>query len=551
MHITDDDDLGALVSLFFDLLPSRLDDFPGLADFVDVVPDRRSTTEAARKMLSSTDADHCPPLLIILDGRVLASKNAQTSAVAQPESRTGEAATGFLGWLKETNPDIPVLVQMPTSLEKLELKVLSRPNVALLTLNYSGEADAHGEFMEVISNLFTPDRPRKRRITIDVGSNAATYHFRMNRYEFVTEAKAYLDKGVLPTLVHSLNAFTPWNAGQSVRPDWKFVLNSYGNTLFNVLINDMIGPHLEAMWHEGTADAEADPAAELSAADVELRFDINGEDDDAVKLFSLPFELASPRLTIDPAFLCANIPMARRIHMPRRMASARNRVQAPPHPPSVLFVHANASGPVSFVFESTGERSAPQRLDELDYIDAELAVLETIWRDSGGMLLSEPVVVGREQPERLVGKALINRIKAMLQTKAFDIVHFSGHSTSLPDGSTYLVLPGDEGEPYPVSVREFAHWVEEGDCKLVVLSSCRGSSLRSAIEIMRGGAEAVLGFRWEVDEHDCTEYFEQFYEAYLRRGRPFSQAYRDACRATQRLHFSSPLWASAVAVVRD
>jgi hypothetical protein len=55
-----------------------------------------------------------------------------------------------------------------------------------------------------------------------------------------------------------------------------------------------------------------------------------------------------------------------------------------------------------------------------------------------------------------------------------------------------------------------------------------------------------------VDDELCVEYFRSFYEAYLVKRRPMSEAYRDACRSFQRgAQGGKPLWASAVAVVRD
>ena len=153
--------------------------------------------------------------------------------------------------------------------------------------------------------------------------------------------------------------------------------------------------------------------------------------------------------------------------------------------------------------------------------------------------------------EPVVGIALRDQIKTHLLEGHYDIFHFCGHSTTLSDGSTFLILPGDKGEALSLSVRAVAEWAREGKCRLVALSSCRGSSVRTAIETMRRGVEAVVGFRWDVDDRICIEYFRQFYRAYLIDDRSISEAYRDACRSVQLTDLGSPLWASALAVVRD
>ena len=154
---------------------------------------------------------------------------------------------------------------------------------------------------------------------------------------------------------------------------------------------------------------------------------------------------------------------------------------------------------------------------------------------------------------RTSAEKLLRELEDQVTTGDFDIVHFAGHSVTLDGGGgTFLILPGKSGEGIAVSVREIAEWIRQGGCNLVfVLSSCSGSSLRTAIETMRAGAKAALGFRWDVNDRACVEYFRRFYTEYLGNKKTIPEAYCEACRRISVSQRGVPIWASAVAVVRD
>jgi CHAT domain-containing protein len=214
----------------------------------------------------------------------------------------------------------------------------------------------------------------------------------------------------------------------------------------------------------------------------------------------------------------------------------------------VLFLDASASGNVELIDETGGTIVPLQRLDELSNTEKEKEVLETFARTTASTLMEMPDVIdGRA----MRATDLIDRMRDKLINGGFDIFHYSGHSISLGKGGTFLIFPDGPNRARAISVRAVADWVSKGSCRLVVLSSCRGASLRTAIEVMKAGAEAVLGFRWDVDDGACVDYFRSFYAAYLGEGRSFSSAYCEACREVQTLAHGTPIWASAVAVVRD
>jgi hypothetical protein len=549
--VTDRDDIQETVEMFFNLLPGEFDAYPDAAYFADTFRPRRSSTEAAQAELETVVPGRREPILIILDGTV----RRKTHDV---NPGTGEPATEFLGWLEEHKPGIPVLVLTSTSLEGLELKVLARRNVALLDPKLDGPNGAYVDFAETLAGLASPKRATKRRITIEVGSDAATYHIRNGHYEFVTGARAYSAKGDLNFLIDLLDQYSPYDTNRALKGEWRRVFSMCGKMLFDVLIRDTIGPHLREMLQiVPVSPGESAPGGSLPI-DVELRFEINGDREDATRLFSLPFELASPNVDEAQTFLCTRVPMARRIRLSDPGCDVRVpvahaadlAVRRCARPLRVLFVKASVSGTVTLVYESTGAPTQSQWLDPLQNTEAEFDVLDEIARANGGAILEPPVMLGGG-PEPVVGIALRDQIREHLLKGHYDIFHFSGHSTTLSDGSTFLILPGENSEALRLSVRAVAEWARDGGCRLVALSSCRGSSVRTAIETMRRGVEAVLGFRWDVDDLVCIDYFRQFYRAYLIDGRSISEAYCEACRRVQLTELGSPLWASAVAVVRD
>jgi CHAT domain-containing protein len=139
-----------------------------------------------------------------------------------------------------------------------------------------------------------------------------------------------------------------------------------------------------------------------------------------------------------------------------------------------------------------------------------------------------------------------------VSNEKFDILHFSGHSITLPDnGGTFLIFPDKSGVGRGVSMRVVADWVREAGIRMVLLSSCSSSSLRTAIELMRTKADAVIGFRWDVNDHACVEYFENFYRMYVKQRKSIAEAYCGACRKVRMSSHGLPIWASAIAVVKD
>jgi CHAT domain-containing protein len=183
--------------------------------------------------------------------------------------------------------------------------------------------------------------------------------------------------------------------------------------------------------------------------------------------------------------------------------------------------------------------------------DKELKILQECVRSQCSRAVDVLTVIGDEKPH-LFGDALRKALEAQLVDGHFDIFHFAGHSISFgPNKGTYLIFPGEHGTADAVPIERIADWVSRGGCHLIVLSSCEGASVLTAMEAMRCGAEGVIGFRWIVDDQLCVNYFKRFYESYLKEGHSYSVSFRDACNEVSEEVNKLPTWASAVAVLRD
>jgi len=537
--VTDTDLTRDFVPYMFRLLPSAAEGRRVAVErFIGLQIRNCSSEHAALETLEERlDASAPEPALVIVD------------ALVRKRSRggpgNGEAATTLLQWLEEHYPSVPVIVASSASLERLDLKVLSRQNVALWSMDPQQTEDAGKRFVDLLAGFSSLYGARSRRITVVVKKNSAQYRIKEGLAEFTTDEKPYADADDLACLIDLSRNFTPY--GQTtVRDTWQLELGKHGKDLFKLLFRDTLGPRfIETM---STANG-APPAAGRLAVD--LRFDIDMDLDrpDIDGLFTLPFEALNHDRQPE-SFLCTRVPMARRLGV-RPPDGGAAGTPASLEPARVLFVSANIDGSnVPVVDETTGQRFYPP-ISPLYKIDEEIEILTSLFAENNRLVrkLAEPVVVNQDTAR---GRLLKEHIKQQLIEGRYDILHFAGHSVTDASGGTFLVLPGpDDGDAIGVSVREVAHWVCLGGCKLVVLSACRAASRLTAIEMMKAGAQAVLGFRWDADAEFAAPYFRLFYRAYFREGQSLSSAYRDACHQARLEARGSPLWASAIAVVRD
>lgn len=496
-----------------------------------------SSTDRAHAKLF-TDAQACASLgLVVLDGMV----RKETSGGAPGN---GSAAVSLLDWLNEALPEVPVVVLVSSRVEGLDLRLLKRRNITSLNIR---EMDFNAAFRRALDGVVRSGPPALRRLTVEVGEYEARYYMLDGSDVRDQGSYQYRNMTELLYLLDKTNSYSPMSDGLAV-PDWQTYFAELGEEIFNSFIQGTIGHYILGHFQDSDDSDETPPEP------VELRIDIDVGSDECARLFGLPFELAKPPEYLD-SFLCTRVPMARRIRFRKGTgaggAQKAKRLADAPHPPRrVLFINASFQGEAIVQHEVTGKPVPISKLNRLLNTPDELEVVQSFATPEESYALDAVTVVGSKRGE--TARELAKQMQRLVSNEKFDILHFSGHSITLPDnGGTFLIFPDKSGVGRGVSMRVVADWVREAGIRMVLLSSCSSSSLRTAIELMRTKADAVIGFRWDVNDHACVEYFENFYRMYVKQRKSIAEAYCGACRKVRMSSHGLPIWASAIAVVKD
>ncbi|MGA7817595.1 CHAT domain-containing protein [Caballeronia sp.] len=466
----------------------------------------------------------------------------------------------MLDWLEDSKLPIPVLVVATDSLENVERTVLSRKNSASLwrigTTHVDSSALAH-----TLAGLAPPlpgcPRSITRRITIKVERTSARYYVRNGQYDFLESGDIpYTERAALDNMisnVEKMSPFTPADTVTKVRVDWYDKAIREGQRLFNVLIRDTVGPHLLALLQnphtltEEVCSLDGDCKQVLTPCPLDMRFEIVFGSTDYAKLFQLPFEHVN-HSDFD-GVLCSRIPMARRV----RMMDSPPQIYAKPfvnRPLRILFMDSDVHGDVSLPKDTVYGKTGTFSFAKLNSSAEELRLLMELKARLGEERIAAVDVIGSASLG-VFGQDLKNEVEDKLRYGDYGLFHFCGHSVTADDGLTHLLFHGAQDRPLPVSIRDVAGWMQAGNCKMLVLSSCEGASVLSAIETMRLGAHGMIGFRWVVKDEACLQYFRHFYRSFLEDRRTFSESYQLACEGLRRTSVAEPTWASAVAVVLD
>ncbi|WP_233885449.1 CHAT domain-containing protein [Paraburkholderia flagellata] len=528
--ITDDNDNAALINAAWEDLVRREGAHQDVHRFIEAIPTRWVSVAMAEEKLGAIEKGE-NPVLIILD--IMVRKETRCGMPG-----TGAAGLTLLDWLTANKPDVPVIVLRAHGVEGIEARLLRRLNIASLSI---GHDDFNGAFSKAASWLTVKSASSRRRITVKVGHYDACYSINDGYREVKSEPHQYASRNLLDELGHRTDAFKP--AG----PGWQDTVRELGDAVFKSVIAGTIGPHILTLLRQRA------PTKNESSSSVDLRFEIFVPRNESTKHFGVPFELAKPPEDIDN-YLCTRVPMARRMCFEDTLdedPASGTEAWPPDRPLRMLFINASFDGNAIAVHERTGNRIQVD-VGRLENTAAELKAVKQFATPEGGGGLELPTVLGGAA-SRICAQTIRDQFEAQVTNGNFDIVHFAGHSVTLDDGGgTFLILPGKNGQGIAISVREIAEWIRQGGSRLVfVLSSCSGSSLRTAIETMRAGAKAVIGFRWDVNDHACVEYFRRFYTEYIRNKKTLPEAYCEACRRISLSQRGLPIWASAIAVVRD
>jgi hypothetical protein len=213
----------------------------------------------------------------------------------------------------------------------------------------------------------------------------------------------------------------------------------------------------------------------------------------------VPFEIVA---TANPGeYLRFVYPLARRLISHQQIRDADHIPEEGKPRLRVLFIVSKASGilKVPNLKFKTKDYIA---LGELEHVDHELELIRALYPAEHFKLLTLLPDVDN-----------ITAIKAAFATNTFEIVHFAGHSVRADvTGRVFLALPAAGGKPViPYDAEDFARLASEGETRLVILSSCEGTSGLALSRMASRGVPAVAGFRWPVDDDDASLFTAEFH----------------------------------------
>lgn len=537
--------------------------YPGVTAFARMKVTPYSSTDKAHDLLFDDAEARGKVRLVVLDGTVR-----KESTVGTPGNSV--AAMALVDWLTDTIPEVPVIVLASTRVEGLDLRQSKRARKNILTLDIAN-LDINADLARVLHGALNSGNLDELRVTLRIGEYTARHSTMSGGIELKGDDYIYRNLQDIYQLLDTANGFSPMVNGEP-SDDWQTMFRELGNNVYDSLIAGTIGKHIAKHYRLPNQQAPVD-----------LRVEIDVAPNETARLYGLPFELAKPSEYHDQ-YLCTCVPMARRIHFVReskrrskndmdegadvaeaviededeeddRSIPQGNEPVRPNRPLKLLFINASFQGSAWMQRERAPFRAETiDGLNELLNTPDELKAIQTFKTRTPKGAATPPLesVTVVSAKAYKTAKKFRQKIENLVQSENFDILHFSGHSVTLKDNAgTFLILPDESGVGEGVSVRVLAQWVSAAKINMVLLSSCSGSSLRTAIEIMRTDAEAVLGFRWDVNDYACVGYFKQFYELYLNQKKRVSQAYCGACSQNRQSEYGLPVWASAVAVVKN
>lgn len=541
--ITDDDAIAELIHDAHSALDQHISLFPGVGRFAGMT--LRTYWSVDRAAAACLDEPARSAIgLIVLDAAVRARRDMTRAPRGSAE------ATALLDRLALALPDVPILVLRSTGIDAHGPRQFNREKRKVRELDLA-TSDFAFAFAKVLHNTCRFSSA-PLRFTLRVGEYAARYSLTQGEDEWSRGEYVYPNQAAILSLLRQVSHYTPFADGR-VTPDWQSQFAYFGEEIFELFISKTIGERI-------VQDYYRDRHGSADSVSIELRFDFEVDARGQSALFDVPFELAIPQ-GYDSAPLCARVPMARRIRFPERAPDdvdedgndspdSATASGSKKRPMRMLFVDARFNGSVELVDERTGERKIIAGLGTLARTPYELQAFKA-FAGHKRMRSLESVTHVRATSRKESAAQFEHRLESLVRSNRFDILHFSGISIELPgDGGAFLVLPDKNGKGQGISVRQVAKWVSDAGIRIVTFSSCSGSFWRTSIDVLYGGAEAVLGLR-NVDDRLAAEYLRMFYSMYLEGDKSLAEAYCGACSGMRISAFGSPIWASAILVVKD
>jgi hypothetical protein len=139
------------------------------------------------------------------------------------------------------------------------------------------------------------------------------------------------------------------------------------------------------------------------------------------------------------------------------------------------------------------------------------------------------------------------RVKQMLESRSWDLVHYAGHSYyDEASERGYVFFPDpDNGSIEKIDSRRFSDWLRRAN--LVYFSSCDSGAGAFVFELADRRVSNIIGFRWSINDKYAREYAGEFYERLFER-RSIETAFLAARRCMYEAHEDDPIWAAPLLI---
>jgi hypothetical protein len=447
----------------------------------------------------------------------------------------GDAALKLAVRLRARRRGLPVLFTAPVYIEVLQDYARgAQKNVRILQHEAATPEMIRAELAALLSRT-ARNRRSVNWATVDIDIETAKIRINVS----LSNKQVLLDNYVAETTIRP--HLEDW---QREYADKQLYLRHKGEL---ILLQDLIA-HLyvigERMHQQLVSEKPREALEEclrrgLSMGDIHFRFCVG-----SAPFADVPFELL--RDSDKKQFIRQVAPLARRIMLPpeSEIVSADQAIGAGMRRPDI-----HLTGPLLFI-ESDGHGTmsvGAHRFKKLPNFDANrIPDISGEFDDVSNARKQRQ----REKPTRCVllydGRSR-QLIEQSVSSRKWDIIHYSGHSVRADDGEVFLVLPGSApGQLSAMPVAEFAK-LAWNHARLVVLSSCEGTSSGALFRLAQFQTPAVAGFRWEVMSGEARRFSKRLHEE-LASGKPLGRAYGSA---VQDLGPDCPAFMSAMLIVQQ
>jgi hypothetical protein len=325
--------------------------------------------------------------------------------------------------------------------------------------------------------------------------------------------------------------------------EWEADFRSIGEQLFDAIAQGKFAIHL--------AEAKGVCGTRMDA--MRIRFTIGTD------VYGLPFEAMYDEDL--GRYLVLTSSLARRV----ANSSRTETLASPLRPPLNILVIKAEVGSDDYVRAAGHDQVwdafvQDHRFEILENVATECDDLQALPRLLGTYnkehLLGRITVISKEHLAEFDGSfsGLIRRNLTSTGTK-YDIVHFAGHSvfvSGYPDSHArgFLILPGRK-DAERLDMATFGDWLQQGEAKLVYLSSCNSSEADAAFTLARCGVPAVIGFRWDLDDRLAAKYAKKFYEKLFLKTLCVDKAFLAARCSIHKKYMKDRIWAAPILLIQN